>query len=167
VSYQRLERWRDAEKVWARLLQRLGEGGGDTVADAREAALNYARCKMEYGDYKGAIQAYNDAMPLLDSESRARAFYWMGMSYERMNDYQSAVVEYLKVPYLATGGGMWIVTAQLKAAECYTHIERPKAARDIYAKVLRSHGADSNWGKIAQKGLNELASAANTGGGDR
>ena len=50
-----------------------------------------------------------------DSESRARAFYWMGTSYERLGDYQSAVVEYLKVPYLATGGGMWIVTAQLKA----------------------------------------------------
>jgi hypothetical protein len=54
---------------------------------------------------------------------------------------------------------MWIVTAQLKAAECYVKIERKDAARDIYSKVLRNHGADSNWGKLARKGLDGIAAA--------
>jgi len=164
ISYQRLERWRDAEQVWTRM---LGRYRGHEFAP--EAALNAARCKMEQGNYTGAIVAYEEAMPLLDSESKARAFYWMGTSYEQLGDYQSAVVEYLKVPYLASGGGMWIVTAQLKAAECYVKLERPDAARDIYNKVIRNHGANSNWGKISQKALDELGETtqSNAGGGQQ
>jgi tetratricopeptide (TPR) repeat protein len=111
---------------------------------------------MEQGKYQGAIDAYEDALPMLDGESKARAFYWMGQSYEQLGNFQAAVVEYLKVPYLARAGGMWIVTAQLKAAECYRRIDRPDAAREIYTKVLNNHGANSNWGKLAQQGLDAI-----------
>jgi TolA-binding protein len=159
VSLQGLKRWREAEQVWQRMLQRFPDG-----QYAAEASLNVARCKMEQGDYRGAIAAYEQAMPLLDTESRARAFYWMGTSYEQLGDYQSAVVEYLKVPYLASGGGMWVVTAQLKAADCYIKIDRDDAAREIYGKVIRAHGATSNWGGMAQKKLDELNAAAQTSG---
>lgn len=160
VSYQKVKRWRDAEQVWLRMLQRFPDS-----QYSGEAALNSARCRMEQGDYSGAISAYTEALPLLDTESRARAFYWMGTSYEQLEDYQSAVVEYLKVSYLASGGGMWVVTAQLKAAECYVKIDRDQAAREIYNKVIRAHGASSNWGKIAQKGIDGLSKTAQSGAG--
>lgn len=160
VSYQKVKRWGEAEQVWSRMLQRFPDS-----QYSGEAALNGARCRMEQGDYRGAITAYTEALPLLDSESRARAFYWMGTSYEQLQDYQAAVVEYLKVPYLASGGGMWVVTAQLKAAECYLKIERAAAAREIYNKVIRAHGATSNWGKIAQKGLDEMSKTVESGAG--
>jgi tetratricopeptide (TPR) repeat protein len=149
--------------VWASVLDRY-----PASAFASEAALNVARCKMEQGKYEGAIDAYQEALPMLDSESKARAFYWMGQSYEQLGNFQAAVVEYLKVPYLARSGGMWIVTAQLKAAECYARIDRPDAAREIYTKVLTNHGANSNWGKAAQKGLDAIDGAAqntSSGGG--
>ena len=106
----------------------------------------------------------------MQDESKSRAFYWMGQCYERLGDYQSAVVEYLKVPYLARSGGMWVVTAQLKAAECYTHIDRNEAARDLYSKVLRAHGPKSNWGKLAQKGIDGIdgkPADVQSGGGER
>ncbi|MCH7549475.1 MAG: tetratricopeptide repeat protein, partial [Candidatus Krumholzibacteriota bacterium] len=160
VSYQKVKRWRDAEQVWLRMLQRFPDS-----QYSGEAALNSARCRMDQGDYSGAISAYTEALPLLDTESRARAFYWMGTSYEQLEDYQSAVVEYLKVSYLASGGGMWVVTAQLKAAECYVKIDRDQAARKIYNKVIRAHGASSNWGKIAQKGIDGLSKTAQSGAG--
>jgi tetratricopeptide (TPR) repeat protein len=166
LSYQRLTRWRDAERVWARVLERYPES-----SFASEAALNVARCQMEQGKYEGAIDAYTNALPMLDGENKAWAFYWMGQSYEQLRNYQAAVVEYLKVPYLAGAGGMLIPTAQLKAAECYGRIDRPDAARDIYTKVLNNHGPSSNWGKLAQKGLDELDGKApaperTDGGGD-
>jgi tetratricopeptide (TPR) repeat protein len=157
VSYQKLTRWGDAERVWASVLERYPES-----SFSAEAALNVARCKMEQGKYQGAIDAYQEAMPMLDSESKARAFYWMGQSYEQLGNFQAAVVEYLKVPYLARAGGMWIVTAQLKAAECYRRIDRPDAAREIYTKVLNNHGANSNWGKLAQQGIDAIDGTAQT-----
>jgi hypothetical protein len=80
----------------------------------------------------------------------------MGTSYEQLGDFNSAVVQYLKVPYLASGGGLWVVTAELKAAECYVKIGRGDAAREIYNRIIRNHGAGSNWGKLAQKGLDSI-----------
>jgi tetratricopeptide (TPR) repeat protein len=166
ITYQDLKRWREAERVWTQMLNRFPES-----VYAPEAALNIARCKMEYGDYRGAISAYEKSLPLLDSEAKARAFYWMGTSYEQLGDYQSAVIQYLKVPYMGSGGGLWIVTAELKAAECYTRIDRNDAAREIYNRVIRNHGAGSNWGKLAQKGLDSIdqsesndQQSTNTGG---
>lgn len=169
VAYQRLTRWNDAERVWSRVVDRYPD-----TSFASEAALNVARCKMEQGKYEGAIDAYTKALPMLDSENKAWAFYWMGQSYEQLGRLQAAVVEYLKVPYLAGAGGMLIPTAQLKAAECYGRINRPDAARELYTKVLNANGANSNWGKLAQKGLDQLDGTApaagdgapNEGGGD-
>jgi tetratricopeptide (TPR) repeat protein len=156
IAYQDLKRWRDAERVWTQMLNRF------PASDyAAEAALNIARCKMEYGDYRGAISAYEQSLPLLDSEAKARAFYWMGTSYERLEDYQSAVVQFLKVPYLASGGGLWVVTAELKAAECYTRIERNDAAREIYNRVIQKYGAGSNWGRLAKRGLDSIDQSEN------
>jgi tetratricopeptide (TPR) repeat protein len=156
VAYQDLKRWRDAERVWTQVLNRF-----PTSSYAPEAALNIARSKMEYGEYQGAIHAYEQSLPLLDSDAKARAFYWMGTSYERMGDYQSAVVQYLRVPYLASGGGLWVVTAELKAAECYGRIDRDDAAREIYNRVILKYGAGSNWGKLAKKGIDSLDQKAN------
>lgn len=156
VAYQDLKRWREAERVWTQILNRF-----PSSPYVSEAALNIARCKMEYGDYNSAIHAYEQSLPLLDSEAKARAFYWMGTSYERLGDYQSAVVQFLKVPYLASGGGLWVVTAELKAAECYARIDRDDAAREIYNRVMQKYGAGSNWGKLAQKGLDALDGDAN------
>jgi tetratricopeptide (TPR) repeat protein len=166
ISYQDLKRWRDAERVWLQMLNRF-----PASEYAPEAALNAARCKMEYGDYAGAVAAYEKSLPLLDTEAKARAFYWMGTSYEQLGDYQQAVVQFLKVPYLAGGGGLWVVTAELKAAECYVKIGRDDAARDIYNRVIRKYGAGSDWGKLAKKGLDGLPARegqpnpnSNTGG---
>ncbi|MDH3197513.1 MAG: tetratricopeptide repeat protein, partial [Candidatus Krumholzibacteria bacterium] len=160
LTYHKMERWRDAEQVWYQVLSRYGDR-----PYATEAALNVGRCRMERGDYAGAIDAYEKSLPLLQGEDRARAFYWMGQSYEQLGDYQSAVVEYLKVPYLSSAGGMWVVTAQLQAAQCYARIERPEAAREIYEKVIRAHGAGSSWGKLAQKGLDALRAPSGEGSG--
>jgi len=156
VAYQDLKRWRDAERAWTQILNRF-----PSSPYVPEAALNIARCKMEYGDYEGAIHAYERSLPLLDGEAKARAFYWMGTSYERLGDYQSAVVQFLKVPYLASGGGLWVVTAELKAAECYARIDRDDAAREIYNRVMQKYGAGSNWGRLAKKGLDALDDDAN------
>jgi|GEM_PF-3049978 len=161
VSYQKLKRWKDAEAAWARVIARF------PASHFRgEAALNAARCRMEQGDYSGAVAAYTGAMPLLNDEARARAYYWIGQSYEQLKDYSNGVVAYLKVPYLAAGTGMWVVTARLKAAECYRKLGRNSAAREIYEKVLRTHGEKSNWGRVARKALDELDAAGGTAPND-
>ena len=66
---------------------------------------------------------------------------------------------------------MWVVTAELKAAECYAKIGRIDASKEIYNRVINKYGAGSNWGKLARKGLDGLENngttqqnGSNTGG---
>lgn len=165
ITFQTLSRWKEAGEVWREVQSRFPQS-----AYAKEASLNAARCMMEAGDYAGAIDAYAAAIPLVDGEDRARAYYWTGVCYQNLGDFQSAIVEFLKVPYLTPGQGMWGVTSQLKAAECYMAIERYESARNIYTSVLQRHGAASNWGKVAQKALTDIDNIeqkkAKSGGGE-
>ncbi|NIO00920.1 MAG: tetratricopeptide repeat protein [Candidatus Latescibacteria bacterium] len=164
IAFQTLSRWGEAGKAWAEVIERFPNS-----SYAPEASLNAARCKMESGDYVGAIGAYERALPLLDGEDRARAYYWTGICHQTLGDFQAAIVEYLKVPYLLPSQAMWAVTAQLKAAECYTSVGRYQAAREIYTSVIERFGASSNWGKVAQKALADLESAkpeGEKGGGE-
>ena len=151
ITFQTLSRWGEAGEVWGDVQSRFPESNY-----AKEASLNAARCKMEAGDYTGAISAYQAAIPLVEGEDRARAYYWTGVCHQNLGDFQSAIVEFLKVPYLTPGQGMWGVTAELKAAECYMAIQRYESARNIYANVLQRYGAGSNWGKVAQKALTDI-----------
>jgi len=165
ITFQTLSRWKEAGEVWEEVMSRFPES-----SYASEASLNAARCKMEAGDYAGAISAYAAAIPLVQGEDRARAYYWTGVCHQNLGDFQSAIVEFLKVPYLTPGQGMWGVTSQLKAAECYMAIQRYDSARNIYQSVLQSYGAGSNWGKVAQKALAEIDNIeqkkVNSGGGE-
>ena len=155
VTFQNLSRWGEAGKVWADVLARFPNS-----VYAKEASLNAARCKMEAGDYAGAITAYEGALPHLEGEDRARAYYWIGTCFQTLGDYSSAIVEYLKVPYLLPGEAMWAVTSQLKAAECYLAIQRYDSAKEIYTRVVQKFGAASNWGRVADKALRELNAGA-------
>jgi tetratricopeptide (TPR) repeat protein len=151
VTFQTLSRWSEAGEIWAEVLTRFPNS-----IYAKEASLNSARCKMEAGDYVGAIVAYEDALPHLEGEDRARAYYWIGICHQTLGDYSSAIVEYLKVPYLLPSEAMWAVTSQLKAAECYVAIGRYESAKEIYTRVVQKFGASSNWGRVADKALREL-----------
>lgn len=158
ISYQKLSKWRDAAGVWDDLLKRY-----PVSSSAGEVALNAARCRMEGGDLPAAAKAYRDALPLLDKKEKARAYYWAGECYQRMRDYNSAIAEYLKVPYLVPEEAMWAVTAQLKAAECYMSIERIDSAKNIYEQIVRKYGATSDWGKGAAAALEQINNAGTAG----
>jgi TolA-binding protein len=162
ITLQNLSRWNQASDVWTEVLHRFPNSNY-----TREASLNVARCKMEVGDYKGAVAAYEDALPLVEGEDRARAYYWLGTCHQTLGDCTSAIVEYLKVPYLLPGEAMWAVTAQLKAAECYVAIQRYDSAKEIYNRVIQKFGAASNWGRVADKALREMnAGPAGAGSGE-
>lgn len=155
VCYEKLSRWEKAAETWAELSERFPD-----APKAAEARLSAARCTMEAGDPNGAISAYRRALPYLDDEGRARAYFWSGDCYGRMGRYDAAVVEYLKVPYLVPEEPLWAVTARLKAAEAYGKLGKASEARKIYQEVLKKYGPGSNWGRIATQALKEISGGA-------
>jgi hypothetical protein len=74
---------------------------------------------------------------------------------KNLGRYSEAVREFLRVPYLRTGG-MWGVTSKLEAAGCYERIGETEAAKKIYQDVVRSHGSGSDWGRVASEALERI-----------
>ena len=90
-----------------------------------------------------------------NEEQQGRAHYWAGIALKNLGRCEDAVREFLRVPYLRTGG-MWGVTSKLEAAVCYERIGRIDEAKAIYTQIVSAHGASSNWGSMAQESLDRL-----------
>jgi TolA-binding protein len=151
LCLQELEEWERARRVWEEM---LAEHDEDDVIGG--LILRIGRCLQEEGRPAEAVAAYRRAVPFVDEEGRARATYWAGICFESMGRLEEAVAEYLKVPYLYSGEGLWSVTASLKAARAYEALGREEEARALYGKVLEQHGKESQWGRVARDGLARL-----------
>jgi tetratricopeptide (TPR) repeat protein len=151
IAYQKMLKWREAGDIWTQLAETFPDS-----PEMEEIRLSGARCKMEGGDIGGAIIAYQAAIPYLKDEGKARAYYWSGECHQRLGNHKAAVVQYLKVPYLVPREAMWGVTAQLKAAECYANMDRLDSAKNLYEKIVRQHGKDSQWGRVAATAIDQI-----------
>ena len=149
--YQELEEWEKAGDVWKDVTEQFPEREGII-----ELFFNLGFCYSQSGDFELAWEVYSRIPAVaLTEEQQGRAHYWAGISLKNLGRYDDAVREFLRVPYLRTGG-MWGVTSKLEAAVCYERLGRFDEAKGIYTQVVSSHGANSDWGSIAKKSLDRL-----------
>ncbi len=149
--YQELEDWQKAATTWQEIAERFPDRD-----DIVEAFFNLGFSYGQTGRPEMAYEVYRRIPGLRASEEQqGRAHYWAGISLKQQGKYGSAVREFLRVPYLKTGG-MWGVTAKLEAADCYERMGEVDQAEKIYRDVLSSHGAGSDWGKLAKKALDRI-----------
>jgi TolA-binding protein len=150
--YQELEDWDKAAETWKRVSE-LFPGCEETV----EVLFNLGFCYNQTGRHGLAYEVYRRIPNVsISDEQRGRAHYWAGISLKNLGRYSEAVSEFLRVPYLRTGG-MWGVTSKLEAAACYESVGEIEEARKIYQDVMRSHGAGSDWGRVASEALERIA----------
>jgi tetratricopeptide (TPR) repeat protein len=162
IVQEKLERWREAERTWRTLVDRF-PGSGHTD----EASLRVARCQLESGRPREAARTYEAIAPILEGEYKARAYFGAGECYERMQRWKSALLAYLKVPYLVPEEAIWSITARLKAAHCYRELGKVDQAARIYHDVIRRYGRSSQWGRFAEQELRALEAAGKGSDGER
>jgi len=103
----------------------MGRRVGD-VAEARrdlsrthgivEVLFDLGFCYNQAGKNELAYDVYIRIPDVATSEEQqGRAHYWAGMSLKSLGRYDEAIREFLRVPYLKTGG-MWGITSKLEAA---------------------------------------------------
>jgi len=151
LAYRHMSRFDEALKVYHRLLEEFPD-----YADAAKILSNIAYCHHELHQYEIAVQAYRRVMPYLDEEGQAYAEFWIADSLAGLKRYEDAAAAFLRIPYLYPDQGQLPVTAQLKAAEVYALMGNRDAAVSLYQKVIRTHGAKSQWGSEAQRRLDGL-----------
>ncbi len=149
--YQELEEWGKAGDVWKDVTGQFPERD-----DIVEIFFNLGFCYSQSGDFELAWEVYRRIPAVaLNEEQQGRAHYWAGISLKYLNRCEEAIREFLRVPYLRTGG-MWGVTSKLEAAVCYEKLGRVDEAKSIYAQVVSAHGEKSDWGSMAKKSLDRL-----------
>jgi TolA-binding protein len=157
--YQELEDWEKAAATWQKIVDLYPEMEG-IVEVLFDLGFSYS----QYGRFDMAYEVYRRIPGLAASEEQqGRAHYWAGIALKNRGDYAEAIREFLRVPYLRTGG-MWGVTAKLEAAGCYRQLGNTEEAIKIYEDVVSSHGPDSDWGKVAVGALEQLRSSEAEGG---
>jgi tetratricopeptide (TPR) repeat protein len=149
--YQKMEDWEKASSTWEQIIEKY-PADTDIVESLFKLGFSYSQS----GRYRLAHGVYSRIPAIAVNEKQlGRAHYWAGISLKNISKYREAIREFLRVPYLRTGG-MWGVTAKLEAAGCYSKLERYDEAAGIYENVISSHGKDSDWGKIAAGSLKQI-----------
>jgi len=97
-----------------------------------------------------------------DRESEPRIQYWIGDCYMEKGQFEKAITEYLKVKYISKPTKLdWAVTALYKAGIAYMKLGKMAEAKQVFQKIIVERGADSNFGKGAQKKIDEIEQASN------
>jgi len=110
------------------------------------------------------LNEYDYALTLLkklkyeaDIENEPRIQYWIGECYFGKGEFKKAVSEYLKIVYLSKPTKLnWRVTAQYQAGVASIKAGDPNRAKKIFDKIILEQGADSVFGKPAQKKIDEI-----------
>jgi TolA-binding protein len=160
--YQQLEKWDDAASTWRRLVETYPEREGIV-----EVLFDLGFCYNQAGKNQLAYDVYIRIPDVATSEEQqGRAHYWAGMSLKGMGRYEEATREFLRVPYLKTGG-MWGVTSKLEAASCYELKGDLAQAQTMYEGVLSAYGPASDWGRVASESLKRIAEKRAASGGQK
>ena len=93
---------------------------------------------------------------MTEESVKANIQYAIAENYFKMADYTNALREFLILRYNQKAGSMWIVSAQMKVADCYAAQGKTEQAIHELQAIKRSHGAASNYGIGAEKRIREI-----------
>lgn len=101
--------------------------------------------------YDLAIAQLEDLKRVSGAEDEAEVQYNIAECYDEMGQYERAITEYLKVKYISkqTKGLPWDVSAQFKAGQVYVKLKQYDEAENLFNKIVRSQGAQSDFGRHA------------------
>ncbi|MBN2011534.1 tetratricopeptide repeat protein [candidate division KSB1 bacterium] len=130
--------------------------------DAFDTRVQIGIIYYQLKEYDRAVSYLKELKREADRENEPRIQYWIGDCYMEKGQYDQALSEYLKVKYLSKPSKFdWAVTAQYKAGLAYMKLGKMDEAKLVFQKIIADRGADSNFGKGAQKKIDEIESTRN------
>jgi TolA-binding protein len=96
----------------------------------------------------------NESGSLMEAELR----YNIGEAYYDKGDYEQAILEYLKVPYLVSRQGKvnWTATALYMAGQSYEKMSKFNQAIEMYQQVIDRSGIDATFKAAAKKEIERV-----------
>ena len=116
------------------------------------------------GDHEQAIAELRPLLKIVTVEDeKASIQYSIAENYFEMGDYANALREFLILRYNQNARPMWIVSAQMKVAECYAAQNNIEQAIQELEAIKRRHGVASMYGIGAEKRIQQLKTQSESG----
>ncbi|MBD3316369.1 MAG: tetratricopeptide repeat protein [Chitinivibrionales bacterium] len=151
VAYQKISSWLDAAKMYTIVLK---DYPGEVPASELHLKIGFSL--VQASRFDDALRHFEKANIDPAAEDKPEILYWIGVCYAKLGEYQRAISEYLKVPYLYAGVGKWGVTAEYEAGRLYERQGEYDKAVSLYKKIVRSDGENGRFGKRAAKRIQRL-----------
>ena len=151
VDFQRSSAWGRAAETYLSLIDQFPD-------PAQESSL-----RLKTGFSLVQANRFEDALvqfALADSNpapaDKPEILYWTGICHAHLGNYQAAITQFLKVPYLYSGVGKWGITAEFEAARLYERLNEFERAKVLYRKIVNSDGERGEFGKRALAQLQRI-----------
>jgi tetratricopeptide (TPR) repeat protein len=113
---------------------------------------------QKLGYYDQSIRHLQDLIEAGNLELEAELRYYIGEAYFYKGEFQQAILEFLKVPYLVTKRGKmdWISTAYYMAGQSYEKMSKYDQAMTMYKQIISRKDTDAQFKTAAQKEIDRV-----------
>jgi TolA-binding protein len=110
------------------------------------------------GYYDQAVLHFQKLLEEANRDLEAEIRYYTGECYYYKGDYQQAILEFLKVPYLVTKKTKidWTATSLYMSGQSYEKMSKYDQAIGMYQQIIDRPGIDQTFKAAAQKEINRV-----------
>ncbi|MBI5020354.1 MAG: tetratricopeptide repeat protein [Ignavibacteriales bacterium] len=154
-AYESTKLYDDALKITRDYIERYPN---DEAIIDKKIKLGTLYTKIGY--YDQSVLHFQNLIPEAGNLLEAEIRYNIGEAYYYKGDYQQAILEFLKVPYLVTKQGKvnWTATSLYMAGQSYEKMSKFSEAISMYQQVIDRSGIDATFKAAAQKEINRVNS---------
>ncbi len=116
------------------------------------------------GYYDQSVLHLQSLLENVDADTEAEVRYYIGEAYFYKGDYQQAILEFLKVPYLVTRKTKmdWTAPSYYMAGQSYEKMARYDQALTMYQQIVNRPGIDAAFKAAAQKEIDRVNALVKT-----
>lgn len=113
---------------------------------------------QKLGYYDQSILHLQSMLENADPDLEAELRYYIGEAYFYKGEYQQAILEFLKVPYLITHPTKidWVATSYYMAGQAYEKMSKFDQAITMYKQIIERPGVDATFKTAAQKEIDRV-----------
>jgi tetratricopeptide (TPR) repeat protein len=113
---------------------------------------------QKLGYYDQSILHLQNMLGSADPELEGELRYYLGEAYFYKGDYQQAILEFLKVPYLISQQTKidWVATSYYMAGQSYEKMSKFDQAITMYRQIIERSGIDPTFKSAAQKEIDRV-----------
>jgi tetratricopeptide (TPR) repeat protein len=117
------------------------------------------------GYYDQSVVHLQSLLEGADADLEAEVRYYIGEAYFYKGDYQQAILEFLKVPYLVTKKTKadWTATSYYMAGQAYEKMSKFEQAITMYKQIISRPGIDATFKTGAQREIDRVTALMKAG----